>query len=146
MTIGGKYRFGTVGGLFDRTARERQAWIGNRPRSNRCVAARRTWSTSSKPSPQGVEVVPGYDRSGLLRVSVETLQRDLLEEAIIVSLVIIIFLFHFRSALIPILTLPIAVVASFIPIYYLHVSSSIMSLGGSGSGDWRVGGCGHCHG
>ena len=58
------------------------------------------------------------------------MQRDLLEEAIIVSLVIVVFLFHFRSALIPILTLPIAVVASFIPMYYLHVSSNIMSLGG----------------
>jgi Cu(I)/Ag(I) efflux system membrane protein CusA/SilA len=54
----------------------------------------------------------------------------LLEEAIIVSVVIILFLFHFRSALIPILTLPIAVLASFIPMYYLHVSSNIMSLGG----------------
>src|SRR5437660_1870866 len=84
-----------------------------------------------KPSlPQGVEVVAGYDRSGLIHASIETLQRDLLEEAIIVSIVIIIFLFHFRSALIPILTLPIAVVASFIPMYYLHVSSNIMSLGG----------------
>jgi len=84
-----------------------------------------------KPSlPSGVEVVAGYDRSGLIRTSIETLQRDLLEEAIIVSLVIVVFLFHFRSALIPILTLPIAVVAAFIPMYYLHVSSNIMSLGG----------------
>src|ERR1700730_3484575 len=84
-----------------------------------------------KPSlPAGVEVVAGYDRSGLIQASIETLQRDLLEEAIIVSVVIIIFLFHFRSALIPIVTLPIAVVASFIPMYYLHVSSNIMSLGG----------------
>jgi Cu(I)/Ag(I) efflux system membrane protein CusA/SilA len=80
--------------------------------------------------PPGVEVVSGYDRSGLIHASIETLQRDLLEEAIIVSLVIIFFLFHFRSALIPILTLPIAVLASFIPMYYLHVSSNIMSLGG----------------
>jgi copper/silver efflux system protein len=84
-----------------------------------------------KPSlPPGVEVVAGYDRSGLIRASIETLQRDLLEEAIIVSIVIVIFLFHFRSALIPILTLPIAVVAAFIPMYYLHVTSNIMSLGG----------------
>jgi Cu(I)/Ag(I) efflux system membrane protein CusA/SilA len=84
-----------------------------------------------KPSlPAGVEVVAGYDRSGLIRTSIKTLQRDLLEEAIIVSVVIIVFLFHFRSALIPILTLPIAAVASFIPMYYLHVSSNIMSLGG----------------
>src|SRR5712672_808090 len=84
-----------------------------------------------KPSlPPGVEVVSGYDRSGLIHASIETLQRDLLEEAIIVSVVIIIFLFHFRSALIPILTLPIAVLAAFIPMYYLHVSSNSMSLGG----------------
>src|ERR1700692_3575013 len=84
-----------------------------------------------KPSlPAGVEVVAGYDRSGLIHASIDTLQRDLLEEAIIVSVVIIVFLFHFRSALIPILTLPIAVVASFIPMYYLNVSSNIMSLGG----------------
>jgi Cu(I)/Ag(I) efflux system membrane protein CusA/SilA len=84
-----------------------------------------------KPSlPPGVEVVSGYDRSGLIHASLETLQRDLLEQAIIVSIVIVIFLFHFRSALIPILTLPIAVVAAFIPMYYLHVTSNIMSLGG----------------
>jgi copper/silver efflux system protein len=84
-----------------------------------------------KPSlPPGVEVVAGYDRSGLIHASIETLQRDLLEEAVIVSIVIVIFLFHFRSALIPILTLPIAVVAAFIPMYYLHVTSNIMSLGG----------------
>ncbi len=84
-----------------------------------------------KPSlPPGVEVVAGYDRAGLIHASIATLQRDLLEEAIIVSIVIIIFLFHFRSALIPILTLPIAVIAAFIPMYYLNVSSNIMSLGG----------------
>ena len=80
--------------------------------------------------PPGVEIISGYDRSGLIQDSIKTLQRDLLEEAVIVSFVIIVFLFHFRSALIPIITLPIAVVASFIPMYYLHVSSNIMSLGG----------------
>ncbi|HWG88209.1 MAG TPA: CusA/CzcA family heavy metal efflux RND transporter, partial [Candidatus Acidoferrales bacterium] len=80
--------------------------------------------------PPGVEVVAGYDRSGLIRESIRTLQRDLIEEAVIVSLVTIVFLFHFRSALIPILTLPISVIASFLPMYYLHVSSNIMSLGG----------------
>lgn len=84
-----------------------------------------------KPSlPPGVEVVAGYDRAGLIDESIKTLQRDLIEEALIVSLVIIVFLFHFRSALIPIITLPIAVIASFIPMYYLKVSSNIMSLGG----------------
>ena len=80
--------------------------------------------------PPGVEIVAGYDRSGLIEASIGTLRRALIEEAIIVSLVIIIFLFHIRTALIPILTLPIAVVASFIPMYYLNVSSNIMSLGG----------------
>jgi Cu(I)/Ag(I) efflux system membrane protein CusA/SilA len=80
--------------------------------------------------PPGVELVSGYDRAGLIQDSIKTLQRDLLEEAVIVSVVIIVFLFHFRSALIPILTLPIAVIASFIPMYYLGVSSNIMSLGG----------------
>ena len=80
--------------------------------------------------PPGVEVIPAYDRSGLIDQSIDTLRHDLIEEAIIVSLVIIIFLFHFRSALIPILTLPIAVVLSFIPMYYFHVTSNIMSLGG----------------
>ena len=80
--------------------------------------------------PPGVEIVSGYDRSGLIDASIDTLKRDLIEEAIIVSLIITVFLFHFRSAFIPILTLPIAVVASFIPMYYLHVSSNIMSLGG----------------
>jgi copper/silver efflux system protein len=80
--------------------------------------------------PPGVEVVSGYDRSGLIQDSIRTLQRDLLLEAIIVSIVCVGFLFHFRSALIPIISLPIAVIGSFIPMYYLHVSSNIMSLGG----------------
>ena len=80
--------------------------------------------------PAGVEIRAGYDRSGLIDASIHTLERDLIEEAIVVSLVIIVFLWHVRSALIPILTIPIAVVASFIPMYYLHVSSNIMSLGG----------------
>jgi len=80
--------------------------------------------------PPGIEIKAGYDRSGLINASIDTLKRDLLEEAIIVSLVIIIFLFHFRSALIPILTLPIAVIASFAAMYYLGVSANIMSLGG----------------
>jgi Cu(I)/Ag(I) efflux system membrane protein CusA/SilA len=80
--------------------------------------------------PPGVEIVSGYDRAGLIQASIDTLKRDLIEEAIIVSLVIIVFLFHIRSALIPILTLPLAVLATFIPMYYFQVSSNIMSLGG----------------
>jgi Cu(I)/Ag(I) efflux system membrane protein CusA/SilA len=80
--------------------------------------------------PPGVQIMTGYDRSDLIDTSIKTLQRDLLEEAIIVSLVIIVFLFHFRSALIAILALPIAVLVSFIPMYWLGVTSNIMSLGG----------------
>jgi Cu(I)/Ag(I) efflux system membrane protein CusA/SilA len=80
--------------------------------------------------PAGVEIHAGYDRSGLISESIRTLQRDLLAECVIVSFVTIIFLFHFRSALIPILTLPIALLAAFIPMYFLHISSNIMSLGG----------------
>jgi copper/silver efflux system protein len=80
--------------------------------------------------PSGVQIMPGYDRSELIGASIKTLQRDLLEEAVIVSLVIIVFLFHFRSALIAILALPIAVIVSFIPMYWLGVTSNIMSLGG----------------
>ena len=84
--------------------------------------------------PAGVEIVTGYDRSWLINQSIHTLKRDLIAEAIIVSFVSIAFLFHFRSALVPILTLPIAVLAAFIPMYYLHVSSNIMSLGRTGAG------------
>jgi len=80
--------------------------------------------------PPGVRIVPTYDRSGLINESMATLRRTLIEEAVIVSLVILIFLFHVRSALVPILALPVAVVASFIPMYYLGATSNIMSLGG----------------
>jgi Cu(I)/Ag(I) efflux system membrane protein CusA/SilA len=80
--------------------------------------------------PEGIRIVPTYDRSGLINDSLDTLRSTLVEEAIVVSIVIVIFLFHLRSALIPILTLPIAVAASFIPMYYLGVSANIMSLGG----------------
>ena len=65
--------------------------------------------------PAGVEIVTGYDRSWLIDESIHTLKRDLILEAIIVSFVSIVFLFHFRSALVPILTVPIAVLAAFIP-------------------------------
>src|SRR5947208_2061060 len=80
--------------------------------------------------PPGITIVPTYDRSWLIGESIHTLRRTLIEESIVVSIVIVIFLFHFRSALIPIIALPIAVIASFIPMYYLDVTSNIMSLGG----------------
>ncbi len=80
--------------------------------------------------PEGIELVPTYDRSALIARSIATLRRTLIEESIIVSLVIIIFLLHFRSALRAIVTLPIAVLIAFIPMYYMHLTSNIMSLGG----------------
>jgi copper/silver efflux system protein len=80
--------------------------------------------------PPGITIVPTYDRSWLIGESINTLRHTLIEESIVVSIVIIISLFHFRSALIPILALPVAVLASFIPMYYLDVTSNIMSLGG----------------
>jgi Cu(I)/Ag(I) efflux system membrane protein CusA/SilA len=80
--------------------------------------------------PPGVEVVTTYDRSDLIHRSIDTLKHKLLEELLVVSLVIIVFLWHFRSALIPILTLPIAALLSFIPMYHMGLSSNIMSLGG----------------
>ncbi len=80
--------------------------------------------------PAGVRIVPVYDRSTLIQQSIGTLRRTLIEEAIVVSIVIVLFLFHVRSALVPVLALPVAVAAAFIPMYYLRVTSNIMSLGG----------------
>lgn len=80
--------------------------------------------------PPGVEVVPTYDRSSLIDRAIATLRASLLEEAITVSIVIILFLLHMRSALLPILSLPIAVVLAFIPMYALGIPATIMSLGG----------------
>lgn len=80
--------------------------------------------------PHGVEIKAGYDRSGLIRTSVHTLSRALIEEIIIVSFVILFFLWHFRSALIVIFTLPIALIVTFLPMAWLHISANIMSLGG----------------
>jgi Cu(I)/Ag(I) efflux system membrane protein CusA/SilA len=80
--------------------------------------------------PEGIKIVPTYDRSELIRLSIENLQRTLLEEIIVVSLVVIVFLLHFRSALVPIFALPIAVIIAFIPMFALRISSNIMSLGG----------------
>jgi copper/silver efflux system protein len=80
--------------------------------------------------PPGVELVTTYDRSDLIQRSIATLKEKLIEEIIIVSVVSLIFLFHVRSALVAILTLPIAILLSFISMYYLKLTSNIMSLGG----------------
>ena len=84
-----------------------------------------------KPSlPKGVRIVPTYDRSDLILRAIAVLREKLVEESIIVSLIATLFLFHFRSALVVILILPVAVLLSFIPMAYLKVTSNIMSLGG----------------
>ena len=80
--------------------------------------------------PPGVRIVTGYDRSDLIKRAIATLREKLVEESVIVSLVCLLFLFHFRSALVAILTLPIAILLSFIPMRALGLSSNIMSLGG----------------
>jgi Cu(I)/Ag(I) efflux system membrane protein CusA/SilA len=80
--------------------------------------------------PEGVEIVVTYDRSGLIEASIETLRRTLMEEMIVVSVVIFLFLLHARSALIPIITLPLGVLLAFIPMYYQNLTINIMSLGG----------------
>jgi Cu(I)/Ag(I) efflux system membrane protein CusA/SilA len=80
--------------------------------------------------PKGVKIVTTYDRSDLIERSIANLTEKLIEESIIVSLVIVLFLFHFRSALVPILTLPVAILLSFVAMYYINLGSNIMSLGG----------------
>ncbi|MBI3072087.1 MAG: efflux RND transporter permease subunit [Deltaproteobacteria bacterium] len=85
---------------------------------------------AAKAFPDGVEIEIAYDRSDLIHRSITTLKHALLEEAIVVALVILIFLLHVRSSLLPILSLPLAVALAFIPMVALDIPSTIMSLGG----------------
>jgi copper/silver efflux system protein len=80
--------------------------------------------------PAGVKVLPVYDRSELILRSIDNLKHTLIEELVIVSIVILIFLWHIPSAIIPVLTIPIAIIISFIPMRLMGVTSNIMSLGG----------------
>ena len=80
--------------------------------------------------PAGTKVITTYDRSDLILRSIDNLQHTLLEELLIVSLVILVFLWHIPSALIPIITIPVAVAIAFIPMRMMGLSSNIMSLGG----------------
>lgn len=80
--------------------------------------------------PPGIRLVTTYDRSSLIDHSIKTLSAALIEEIIIVSLVIILFLLHFRSTLVAIIALPIAVIISFIPMFYQSLTINIMSLAG----------------
>ncbi len=83
-----------------------------------------------KSLPEGVTIVPTYDRSELIQRSISNLKEDLLMEMAIVSLVILFFLWHFPSAIVPIITIPISVLLAFIPMYFLGITSNIMSLSG----------------
>ena len=80
--------------------------------------------------PKGVEIVPVYDRSGLIERAVENLTHKLLEEFLVVAVVCFIFLFHMRSAFVAIISLPLGILAAFIVMHYQGVNANIMSLGG----------------
>ena len=80
--------------------------------------------------PPGVEIIPTYDRSNLIKRAVKNLQEKLIEEFIVVALVCAIFLFHVRSALVAVVTLPLGVLIAFIIMYYQGINANILSLGG----------------
>ncbi|MDP3873563.1 MAG: efflux RND transporter permease subunit [Methyloversatilis sp.] len=80
--------------------------------------------------PQGVEIVPTYDRSGLIKRAIENLSHKLLEEFAVVAVVCVLFLFHLRSALVAIVSLPLGILAAFIVMHWQGVNANIMSLGG----------------
>ncbi|MEW5289368.1 efflux RND transporter permease subunit [Erwinia papayae] len=83
-----------------------------------------------KSLPDGVEIVPVYDRSTLIENTVKTLTHKLIEEFIVVAVVCSLFLFHFRSALVAMITLPLGILGAFIVMHYQGVSANMMSLGG----------------
>lgn len=80
--------------------------------------------------PKGVKIVTVYDRSDLIKASIDTVKDNLIQELIIVSFMLIFFLLHFRSALVPIIGLPIATIIAFMPMSWMKLTSNIMSLGG----------------
>ena len=111
-----------VGGIVVMRASENALEVLDRVKA-RLAETRRTL-------PPGVDLVTTYDRSGLIRSALATLRSSLIEELIVVSLVIVAFLSHWRSAAIPLITLPLSVAAAFIPLWYFQVTANIMSLGG----------------
>jgi copper/silver efflux system protein len=80
--------------------------------------------------PEGVKIIPAYDRSTLIREAVGTLERALIEAAIVVAIIVTIFLLHFRSIIRIIIEIPVAVLLAFILMYTFNITSNIMSLGG----------------
>src|SRR5438067_1536648 len=93
-------------------------------------AVKQKLQTLKSSLPAGVDIVPVYDRSSLIKRAVSNLQHKLIEEFIVVALVCLVFLFHLRSAFVAIVSLPLGVLMAFIIMYYQRVSANIMSLGG----------------
>jgi Cu(I)/Ag(I) efflux system membrane protein CusA/SilA len=93
-------------------------------------AVKRRIAEIERTLPQGVRLVVTYDRSHLIEASIDTLTRTLIEEMVVVAIIIFLFLLHVRSAIIPILTLPLGVLLAFIPMAHQHLTANIMSLGG----------------
>src|SRR5216684_2706726 len=93
-------------------------------------AVKAKFADLKKSLPPGVEIVPTYDRSNLIKRAVDNLQEKLIEEFIVVALVCLVFLFHLRSAFVAIVSLPLGVLMAFIVMYYQGVNANIMSLGG----------------
>ncbi len=96
----------------------------------RNVIARVRERISTLALPDGVEIVPTYDRSELIHEALATLRKELLIEMAVVAIVILIFLWHLPSALVPIVTLPLSVLLAFIPLYHMGISVNLMSLAG----------------
>jgi len=95
------------------------------------IAAVKAKLAALKPGlPPGVEIVPTYDRSNLIKRAVANLERKLVEELIVVALVCAVFLFHIRSALVAVVSLPLGILAAGIVMHYQGVNANIMSLGG----------------
>ncbi|MGB6034549.1 MAG: CusA/CzcA family heavy metal efflux RND transporter, partial [Bacteroidota bacterium] len=80
--------------------------------------------------PEGVEIIPAYNRASLIERAIDNLSHKLIEESIVVALVCIVFLLHFRSAFVAIFTLPVGILASFVVMNYQGINANIMSLGG----------------
>ncbi|MCX5778668.1 MAG: CusA/CzcA family heavy metal efflux RND transporter [Elusimicrobia bacterium] len=129
VSIGGDQRRGVLD--FDGTGETVGGIVVMRSGENALHTIRRVKEQLARiHMPEGVKVVAAYDRSELIIKAVGTLRKKLIEEMIVVALIILLFLRHIPSAIIPIITLPIAAVIAFIPMYYMKLTSNIMSLGG----------------
>ncbi len=94
------------------------------------VAVKARLAELQRSLPKGVEIVPTYDASHLILAAVSNLRQKLLEEFLVVAAICVLFLWHLRSSLVAVITLPLAVLAAFIVMYFQGISANIMSLGG----------------